>query len=58
MKNKHIRTYNTKGEYHGYQEWYWKSDVVYYRGKYKNNTPLGYVEYHGDNKQTTYYHII
>ncbi len=53
--NKNIRTYNTKGEYHGYQEWYWKSDVLIFRGNWKNGNAVGYSDWH--NIKETLYHI-
>lgn len=42
---------NSKGQYHGYQEWYSNSlTKVLYRGNFKNDIRIGYVEYHSIKK--------
>jgi hypothetical protein len=38
-----ITNYNSKHEFHGYQELY--SGRLYYRGNYKNGKCIGYEEY-------------
>ena len=53
-----IRNKNSKGQRHGYQEWYSYTKLNYkekliYRGDYKNNERIGYAEYHG-TKQTRF----
>ena len=54
---KEITNYNSKGDYHGYQQWYgyqeWYTDRLSFRGNYKNNERIGYTEYHG-TKQTRF----
>ena len=51
-----ITNYNSKGEWHGYQERYMdkKCNTLWYRGNTKNNDSIGYEEYHLI-KQTRYY---
>jgi hypothetical protein len=44
-----IRNKNSKGQSHGYQEWYGYNKVIY-RGNYKNNERIGYAEYHGTKR--------
>ena len=44
-KMKHIRSRNYKGQFHGYQEWYWK-DTIWLRGKFINGVEIGYEEIH------------
>ena len=46
--NKDIRTYNYKGQYHGYQKWYSQNNTnrLYYVGNRINNIPIGYAEWH------------
>jgi hypothetical protein len=44
MKN--IINRNSKGEYHGYQEWYWKDNTLRNRGNCNNGKLIGYSEYH------------
>jgi hypothetical protein len=41
-----IRNYNSKGEWHGYHEWYLSSDYIVFRTMYKNGLKVGYVEWH------------
>lgn len=54
MKN--IINRNSKGEIHGYQELYWNKTKLAFKGKRKNDKPIGYGEYHY-NKKTRYYII-
>ena len=51
---KHIRSRNYKGQFHGYQEWYWK-DTIWLRGKFINGVEIGYEEIH--LKCTTNFYI-
>jgi len=55
MKNKQIINYNTEGEYHGYQKWYW-DNKLWFRCNFKNGRRIGYMERHGI-KQTKFYII-
>jgi len=50
---KTIRNKNTKGQRHGYQEWYWDNELSY-RGNNKNGEIIGYSEWHF-TKQTRYH---
>ena len=43
--NKDITNKNDKDEWHGYRQRYW-SDKLWYRGKWKNHNPIGYLEDH------------
>ena len=43
-QNKDIDPVNIKGEYHGYQEWYYDGNTIWYRGCYKNSEEVGYSE--------------
>jgi len=52
MKNKDIDNFNKKGNYHGYQEWYWFDELTL-RCNYKNGLEIGYQECHF-TKQTRY----
>jgi hypothetical protein len=52
--NKNISNYNSKKQLHGYQETYRAIDKLYYRGNWKNNLRIGYLEISIDNK-TIYY---
>ena len=45
---KDIITQNSKGQYHGYQEWY--GYTLYYRGNIKHNESIGYTEYNRAKK--------
>lgn len=47
--NKDITNHNDKGEHHGYQQWY---DIhgLWYRGKHKNDKPIGYTESNWNTK--------
>jgi len=49
---KEINTKNDKGEWHGYQKWYWDNKLMY-RCNFKNGRLIGYSERHG-SKQTRY----
>jgi len=50
---KDIENFNSKGEFHGYQEVYWLR-FRWYRGFKKNGKQIGYQEWHGV-KETIYY---
>jgi hypothetical protein len=39
-----VDNFNYKGHRHGYQEWY-ANAKLFYRGTYKNNLEVGYVEH-------------
>ena len=52
---KNIRTRNSNGELHGYQEWY-SDNKIYCRGDFKNHLFIGYFENH--NYKVTKYYII
>jgi hypothetical protein len=52
---KEITNINSKGEFHGYQQWYWDGDGLIYRGNYKNYLRIGYTEWY--NIYQTRYHI-
>jgi hypothetical protein len=52
--NKDIRNTNDKNQYHGYQEIYNWTNVIFLRANYKNNRIIGYFEYHMF-EQTTFY---
>lgn len=45
---KSIQPTNSKGQYHGYQQWYNShvdgDDTLWFRVMYKNNQPIGYFE--------------
>ena len=41
-----IEPKNDKGEWHGYQEWYYIDYTIMHRGIYKNGEPIYYHEYH------------
>ena len=43
MNKENIVPKNSKGEYHGYQEWY-VDNVIWYRGCHKNSQEVGYNE--------------
>ena len=46
-ENKEIKNYNDKGQFHGYQEWYWyNNDKLWFRGNFKNKILIGYNENH------------
>jgi hypothetical protein len=49
-----IRNRNSRGEYHGYQQWYMLNTLAL-RGTWINNQSTGYVEYHCYEIQTTYF---
>jgi hypothetical protein len=50
---KHIEPRNTKGQWHGYQEWY-KDDKMLLRGTYKHGKDYGYEEHHQENETNFY----
>ena len=45
---------NDKGERHGYQEDYYSTDELAFRGNSKNNIDIGYQEYHYLNETEFY----
>jgi hypothetical protein len=49
-----IRNRNSRGEYHGYQQWH-RLNTLAFRGTFKNNSSAGYTERHCYEIQTTYY---
>lgn len=51
-----ITNRNSKGQYHGYQEWHSDSTIFIMWGRlsYKNGKEIGYEEWHV-TKETTYY---
>lgn len=49
-----IRNRNSRGEYHGYQQWH-RLNTLALRGNRINNQNFGYVEYHCYEIQTTYF---
>ena len=53
--NKDIKNYNSKGEWHGHQEWYYNNGKVAHRGTSKNTRDIGYNEWHSSKR--TEYHI-
>jgi len=55
MKKTDIDNYNTKGQRHGYQEWYHYNDEIRFRGNYKNGRHIAYIERH--NWKITKYKI-
>jgi hypothetical protein len=52
---KDIDPKDSKGFYHGYQEWYLPNGKMWTRGIMKNNLDLHYMERH--TLKITYYHI-
>ena len=45
-KDKDIKNYNDKGQYHGYQEIYNWNNKLWVRDNYKNGNKIGYQENH------------
>lgn len=45
-KKKDIRPKDSKGELHGYHEWYYINGNPYFRGFYKHGLEIGYEELH------------
>ncbi len=43
--NEDIKNFDENGNWHGYQQRYW-SNNLWYRGKWKNHYPIGYLEDH------------
>ena len=41
---KDINNYNTKGDHHGYQEWYGPDGKMWLRGNWRNGVEIGYEE--------------
>ena len=56
MKTDIINT-NSKGQYHGYHEWYLSNDYVVFRAMYKNGLKIGYVEWHLNSIKLTCFFI-
>jgi hypothetical protein len=54
-ENKDIESKNSKGEYHGYQEWCWGNGEIKCRGMAKNDKELGYFESHNYNNSRINY---
>jgi hypothetical protein len=50
---KTIYNYNSKGEWHGHQEWYYNNGMLGRRGTSKNTRDIGYNEWHS-SKRTIY----
>jgi len=50
---KEIRNNNTKGQCHGYQEWYGIGNKLFIRTTFKNGRLIGYSEWH-NAKETNY----
>ena len=44
--DKNIRNKNSKGESHGYQEFYYLNNKLSLRANFKNGSGIGYVEMH------------
>jgi len=44
---KDIKTYNAKGQAHGYWESYWFDDYLMYKCIFNNGKEIGYEEYYG-----------
>lgn len=55
--NKQIETKNSKGQLHGYQQWYGYGHVLVYRGKRKTYMPIEYNEWHMTNNKNTRFFI-
>jgi len=57
--NKDIKTYNAKGQAHGYWESYWFNGDLCYKCVYYNNKEIGYEEFYNFNvdKLTKNYHL-
>ena len=55
---------NSKGQCHGYHQYYNTDDKTYYRTMFKNNIQYGYTEYHAsifidnDKYNRTRYYIV
>jgi hypothetical protein len=55
MDKRTIKSFNSKGQHHGYQEWYWDNgDKLRIRGYAKHGQANGYQEWYS-NKQTNFY---
>jgi hypothetical protein len=52
---KDIRPRNSKGQLHGYQEWYASTGEIQLRGISKNGDDIGYQEFHSNIQETEYY---
>jgi len=51
-----IEPINSKGQHHGYQQWYYRENKLklYLRGNYKNDEEIGYEEWFGGRKINFY----
>jgi hypothetical protein len=49
-----IRNKNDKGQYHGYQEWYFNGKIIAHRYIVRNGQNIGYSEWHGFKKTNFY----
>lgn len=54
MNKNSIEPIDSKGKFHGYQEWYSRNKGLAYRGKRKIYSPIEYNEWH-ILKETKYY---
>ena len=53
---KNIQPENSKGQHHGYQEWYCPvNKTLSLRTQCKNGWEIGYLEWHIGNTYTEYY---
>ena len=46
MTEKDITPYNDEGNAHGYWEYYWHGDTIWYKCFYVNGDEVGYEEYY------------
>ena len=51
---KDITTKNSKEQYHGYQEWYVRKDMIWIRGCFRYDLEIYYLEDH-EGEKTLYY---
>jgi len=49
-KKKTITNYNNKDNAHGYQQWYNTYNNLMFRGNYKNDAMVTYIEWHALKK--------
>ncbi len=48
---KNIENLNSKGQYHGYQEWYYSNGELWYKGFCYNGELVDYEEFHYYNSK-------